>query len=41
MSQDWISKATGNAPSRFDWTQLVADFDAIGGALPLPAIQNG
>jgi hypothetical protein len=34
LSQDILQKAAQKAPSGFDWTQLIADFDAIGGNLP-------
>jgi hypothetical protein len=37
VSQDSLSKATGQAPSGFDWSQLVADFDSMGGSVPSPA----
>lgn len=36
LSPDMIAKATGKAPNGFDWRQLVADFDAIGGKVPVP-----
>lgn len=36
ISQDAINKATTKAPNGLDWSQLVADFDAIGGHLPAP-----
>jgi len=31
VSQDAISTATQKAPSGFDWSQLIADFDSMGG----------
>ncbi len=31
VSMDAIGKATEKAPSGFDWSQLVADFDSMGG----------
>jgi len=33
VSQDSINKAMGKAPAGFDWSQLVADFDAMGGSV--------
>jgi len=33
ISQDAIASATEAAPNGFDWTQLVADFDGIGGSI--------
>jgi hypothetical protein len=36
ISRDTINKATQKAPNGFDWTQLVADFDAIGGRIQPP-----
>jgi hypothetical protein len=36
VSQDGLNKATEKAPNGFDWSQLVADFDSMGGNLPLP-----
>jgi len=36
VSQDGIKKATGKAPSGFDWSQLVADFDSMGGSVSPP-----
>lgn len=36
LSQDSIAKATAKAPSGMSWTQLVADFAAIGGHVPAP-----
>lgn len=37
ISQDAIAKASQKSPGGFSWAQLVADFDAIGGHVPLPA----
>jgi hypothetical protein len=31
VSQDAINAATGKAPNGFDWSQLIADFDSMGG----------
>lgn len=36
VSQDGINKATEKAPSGFDWSQLVADFDSMGGSVGPP-----
>lgn len=33
LSQDSIARASQKAPSGFDWSQLVADFDSLGGAV--------
>lgn len=33
VSQDGINKATQKAPAGFDWSQLVADFDSMGGSV--------
>jgi hypothetical protein len=38
VSQDGIDKATQRAPSGFDWSQLVADFDSMGGSVSVPAM---
>jgi hypothetical protein len=38
LSQDGLNRITRKAPSGFDWTQLVADFDAIGGNVPRAAL---
>ena len=32
VSKDGIAKASAKAPNGFDWSQLVADFDSLGGA---------
>ena len=38
ISQDAINKASQKAPNGFDWSQLVADFDSLGGKVsPLPS----
>ena len=37
ISQDAISKAAAKAPNGFDWTQLVADFDSLGGNVTKPS----
>ena len=37
ISQDAINKATQKAPAGFDWSQLIADFDSMGGNLVPPA----
>jgi hypothetical protein len=31
VSQDALNQSTGKAPNGFDWSQLVADFDSMGG----------
>lgn len=36
LSQDIINKASAKAPNGFNWSQLVADMNAIGGHLPVP-----
>jgi hypothetical protein len=36
VSQDAVAKATQKAPSGFDWSQLIADFDSMGGSVSLP-----
>jgi len=36
ISMDAINKATNKAPVGFDWSQLVADFDSMGGSVPPP-----
>jgi hypothetical protein len=41
VSQDGLNKATGKAPNGFDWSQLVADFDSMGGSVKPPASNNG
>jgi hypothetical protein len=37
VSQDGLNKATGKVPAGFDWSQLVADFDSMGGSVEPPA----
>ena len=36
LSQDAINKAAAKAPNGFDWSQLVADFDSMGGSISMP-----
>jgi hypothetical protein len=36
VSQDAIDKAAAKAPNGFDWSQLVADFDSMGGTISEP-----
>ena len=36
ISQDSVNRASQKAPSGFNWSQLVADFDAIGGHIAPP-----
>jgi hypothetical protein len=36
VSHDSIAKATEKAPAGFDWSQLIADFDSMGGNLSPP-----
>jgi hypothetical protein len=36
VSQDGINKATQKSPNGFDWSQLIADFDSMGGSVPAP-----
>ena len=41
ISQDAINKATQKAPMGFDWSQLIADFDSMGGSvLPPPSARS-
>jgi len=41
VSQDAINKAAAKAPNGFDWSQLVADFDSMGGTIsPPPAVRH-
>jgi hypothetical protein len=41
ISQDAINKAAAKAPAGFDWSQLVADFDSMGGSVsPPPAART-
>lgn len=37
VSMDALNKVTEKAPNGFDWSQLVADFDSMGGTIPPPA----
>jgi hypothetical protein len=37
VSQDAISQASQKAPNGFDWSQLIADFDSMGGNVTPPA----
>jgi len=37
LSADMIAKAAQKAPNGFDWQSLVADFDSMGGTVPVPA----
>jgi len=36
LSQDSINKAAAKAPNGFDWSQLIADFDSMGGNVSIP-----
>jgi hypothetical protein len=36
LSEEIISKAMLKSPNGFDWAQLIADFDAMGGNIPEP-----
>jgi hypothetical protein len=36
LSQDAINRAATKAPNGFDWSQLVADFDSMGGSVSPP-----
>jgi hypothetical protein len=36
VSQDGINKAAQKAPNGFDWSQLIADFDSMGGSVVQP-----
>jgi hypothetical protein len=41
VSQDAINKAAEKAPNGFDWSQLIADFDSMGGTIaPPPALRR-
>jgi hypothetical protein len=40
ISQDGINKAVQKAPTGFDWSQLVADFDSMSGRPPTPVTQT-
>ncbi len=37
VSRDGLNKASQKAPSGFDWSQLIADFDSMGGKVTAPA----
>jgi hypothetical protein len=37
VSQDAIGQASQKAPNGFDWSQLIADFDSMGGSVTPPA----
>jgi hypothetical protein len=37
VSPDQIAKAKTKAPNGFDWPTLIADFNSLGGHLPIPA----
>ena len=37
LTPDIIAKATAKAPNGFDWPTLVADFNALGGNVPVPS----
>jgi hypothetical protein len=37
IGPDQINKAQQKAPNGFNWAQLIADFDALGGNVPVPA----
>lgn len=41
VSQDAISKASQKAPNGFDWSQLIADFDSMGGSVTPPSPAGG
>ncbi|HWE97276.1 MAG TPA: hypothetical protein VG269_25175, partial [Tepidisphaeraceae bacterium] len=36
VSVDALSKVTQKAPNGFDWSQLIADFDSLGGHISAP-----
>ncbi len=36
VSTDGINKASQKAPNGFDWSQLTADFDSMGGSVSPP-----
>jgi hypothetical protein len=38
VSQDTINRAAEKAPNGFDWSQLIADFDSMGGSVSPPAL---
>ena len=37
IGPEMIIAAMGKAPNGFDWSQLIADFDSLGGTIPQPA----
>ena len=37
VSQEAINQASQKAPNGFDWSQLVADFDSMGGSVSAAA----
>jgi hypothetical protein len=37
VSQDAVANATQKAPNGFDWSQLIADFDSMGGSVSPPS----
>ena len=41
VSQDALNNVTKKAPNGFDWSQLVADFDSMGGAVKPGAARSG
>jgi len=41
VSQDAINKAAAKAPNGFDWSQLIADFDSMGGSVSPPSSAPG
>ncbi len=36
LTPDMIAKASAKSPAGFDWATLIADFDALGGHVPVP-----
>jgi hypothetical protein len=41
VSQDAIGNASQKAPNGFDWSQLIADFDSMGGSVTPPPATGG
>ncbi len=41
LSAEQLAKGQAKAPNGFDWATLVADFDALGGKVPVPAPAPG
>ncbi len=41
VSQDGIDKASQKAPAGFDWSQLIADFDSMGGNVTAKGLKPG